>query len=136
MATTVVAAVAGRGDAFLLLPSKNDHTNFFPSVPLSCSWRASRNPSRSHTRSCRGPEAPGPQGPHTEPALRGFIHNAGHTGPRGLGPRVEDSSARSGPDGISLLDSRRSSSFARSNYEYTEGRHFAYCINSHRAIYR
>lgn len=44
----------GRGDAFLLLPSKNDHTNFFLSIPLSSSWRASRNPSRSHTRSCLG----------------------------------------------------------------------------------
>lgn len=119
----------GRGDAFLLLPSKNDHTKFFSLSSIELLLEG-----LDGSLSLAYPELP--RSPHTEPALHRFIHNAGHTGPRGLGPRVDDSSARSGPDGISLLDSRRSSSFARSNYEYTEGRHFAYCINSHRAIYR
>jgi hypothetical protein len=79
-------------------------------------------------------------GPRTSNRLRAvsFIMPGAHWAPRGPlvgpGPLEWRTRTRSGPDGISLPDSRRSTSFVRSNYEYTEGRHSAYCINSHRDI--
>lgn len=123
------------GNAFLLLPSKNDHTNFFLSSSIELlleGLETDTSLALSHTRS--GAARSGARTLNRLCAVS-FIMPA-TPGPGASGPRVDDSSARSGPDGISLLDSRRSSSFARSNYESTEGRHFAYCINSHRAIYR
>lgn len=66
---------------------------FFPSVPLSLPGGPRGNflARMPGERESPGRE-PGARTPNPEPALRGFIHNAGRSA--GPGPRVEDSSAK------------------------------------------